>query len=96
MNILGLDRNAGASKADQYVLKQSSKKLDGMLMNHAKYWYVLFTVPSSSSVSKRKMRDPIRENIFWNSISGWSTPVLHFALNMGTGRASKKTSFICK
>ena len=56
MNILGLDRNAGASKADQYVLKQSSKKLDGMLMNHVIIG-ILFTVPSSSSVPKRKKRE---------------------------------------
>jgi len=56
MNILGLDRNAGASKADQYVLKQSSKKLDGMLMNHAKYWCVVYCPLLQFSVKKKNER----------------------------------------
>jgi len=56
MNILGLDRNAGASKADQYVLKQSSKKLDDMLMNHVKNWCFDYCPLLQFSAKKKKER----------------------------------------
>jgi len=63
MNILGLDRNAGASKADQYVMKQSSKKLDGMLMNHVKYWCFVYFPLFQFSAKKKKER-PHQKKIF--------------------------------
>jgi len=62
MNTLGLDRNAGASKADQYVLKQSSKKLDGMLMN-VKYRCFVYCPLLQFSAKKKKER-PHQKKIF--------------------------------
>jgi len=84
-----LDRNAGASKADHYVMKQS--KLDSMLMNHVKYWCFVYFPLFQFSAKKEKRKTPSEKNISWNSSSGWSKPVLHFALKIG--RVSKKTSF---
>jgi len=46
------------------------------------------------SAKKEKRETPSEKHIFWNSSSGWSKPILHFALKMG--RVSNKTPFICK
>ena len=61
MNILGLDRNAGASKADHYVMKQS--KLDSMLMNHVKYWCFVY-FPLFQFSAKKKKEKPHQKKIF--------------------------------
>jgi len=64
MNILGLDRNAGASKADQYVLKQSSKKLDGMPMNYVKHWCFVYCPLIQFSAKKKKRETPSEKKYF--------------------------------
>jgi len=93
MNILGLDRNAGASRADQYVLKQSSKSKMACPC-HVKYWCFVYCPLIQLSAKRKKRETPSEKNISWNSSSAWSKLLLHFALKME--RVSKKTPFICK